>query len=103
MKGTQLGVMSKDDLEKYCVQTLINERVVKKRYKEALTKILMHNNSISFEESYTILSELVEKETPQKTIDNCCPNCKEKAFIINEDGFYYEFNYCPECGQHLER
>ena len=95
--------MSKDDLEKYGVQTLINERMAKKRYKEALTKIVLHNNSISFEESYKILSELVEKETPQKTIDNCCPNCKEKAFILNEDGFYYEFNYCPECGQHLER
>ena len=61
--------MSKDDLEKYGVQTLINERMAKKRYKEALTKIVLHNNSISFEESFRILSELVERAMPLKLLE----------------------------------
>ena len=101
--------MSKDDLEKYGVYELLWEKVKHKRYKEALTKILMHNNSISFEESYTILSELVERAMPLKLLEKeigniihlYCPNCKRVVTHEIKGGRRYitKHNYCHKCGQ----
>jgi hypothetical protein len=33
--------------------------------------------------------------------DNRCPNCNAEAFYLLDDGNWYEFNYCDNCGQRL--
>lgn len=68
------------------------------------------------EQSYNLLKELVDKETPKKPIIRketedevgeykvtlCC-NCEN--VLTDEAGYYndyYDVEYCPFCGQHLD-
>ena len=56
-------------------------------------------------QSTIILSELVERATLKKVIDDECPNCKSITATCEQDysGDYIKYHdFCTNCGQALD-